>query len=217
MTGTAPGASPQTRAAERTALTYVTWAGLLIIVAGVLSIAADLTTTATVGTLQFGPPFLLVSLATGVCELLVVVLFLLAFRKLATQDSRFSTPWKLALLLLVAIVIVLAALDALVSGLNTLETCVRNAGMNQTAQAACISGGPFLAVLAVVGVAGLVALVGFIGLLIGVWRLGARYQSSYFKVGAILLILPFLNIVGGVLILVAARSFRGAPGSATSF
>ncbi len=215
--GTPGGASPQFPAAETTALTYVIWAAVLILVAGALDVAADLAPSSSSTGLHFGTAFLAVSLGAGLFEFVVVALFYLGFRNLAPQDRRFSTPAKLALLLLVAIAVVLAALIPLLAALNTLETCVSSAGTNSTAAAACISGGSLLAVLGVVLVAGIVALVGYIGLLIGVWRLGSRYQSPYFKAGAILLIFPILNIVGGVLILLAARSARDARRSAARF
>ena len=147
--------------------------------------------------MHLGTPFLLASLGAGACEFLVVVLFYLAFRSLAARDPAFSTPSRLALLLSVAIALLLAALYPLVTVLNQLETCITSAGSNQTAQVACISGGSFAAILALVVVAGILALVGYIGLSIGVWRLGGRYHNSYFKVGAVLLIIPFLNLVGG--------------------
>jgi hypothetical protein len=62
-------------------------------------------------------------------------------------------------------------------------------------------------------VVAIVLLIGAIGLLIGIWRLGTRYQEGLLKVAAILLILPVLNIVGFVLILVASRSLRNRIGS----
>ncbi|HTS33973.1 MAG TPA: DUF973 family protein [Thermoplasmata archaeon] len=214
VTGGGPGASPASRAAERTALTYVLWAAVVLLVGGVLSVLADLTTTATGTAVHFGTTFLAVSLATGACEFVAVALFYFALRNLAPQDSRFSTPSKLVLALLIAILIVLAALVPFLSAVNTLESCISSSGMNQTAEVSCISGGDLAAVLSVVVIAGIVALVGFIGLLLGIWRLGTRYQNSNFKVGAILLIIPFLNIVGAVLILVAARSAQAKLGPA---
>lgn len=207
-------ASPEARARERRALTYVMWAAVLIVAAGALSVGADLATSTVRGSLRLGTPFLALSLAAAACEFVVVALCYLAFRGLAATDSRFSTPSKLTLLLGAAIAAGFAVLDPLIGAINQLESCITGAGTNQTAQVACLSGGSLAAVLGVTIVLGIVALVGYIGLLIGLWRLGGRYAVTYFKVGAVLVIFPFLNIVGGILILLgarAARDLRGPP------
>lgn len=60
--------------------------------------------------------------------------------------------------------------------------------------------GNFLLPLLLIGLPLLVfAVVGFIGLIlliIGEYRLGSRYQDNYIKIGSILQIIPFLNLIG---------------------
>ncbi len=55
---------------------------------------------------------------------------------------------------------------------------------------------------------GIIGLIGYIGVAIGIWRFGVRYGEGKFKAGAILIFFPLLNVVGLVLILIAARSTR---------
>ena len=49
-------------------------------------------------------------------------------------------------------------------------------------------------------------LIGFIGLILGIWRLGTRYETSLLHVGAIVAI--FLPFVGWLLIWIGARDAR---------
>jgi hypothetical protein len=211
-----PGtASPATRASERAALQYVALAGILFIVGGALGLVSDFSTNVSGTTYHFSTTFLAFALAAASIEFVLVVLLLLAFRRLAAVDPRlFSTPSKLAYVLAAAILLLLIVLVPLVNALNTFETCASNAGNNQTALTHCVTSGSFGAIVGGVAVIGIIALVGLIGVLIGLWRLGTRYQNGLFKAGAILSIFPLLNLVGGVLLLVAARGARErlAPG-----
>jgi hypothetical protein len=60
--------------------------------------------------------------------------------------------------------------------------------------------------------------VGWIGLLLGLWRIGSRYDSGVTKIGAILSIIPVVNIVSPILILVGVmgveRKLRAQRGMA---
>ncbi len=63
-------------------------------------------------------------------------------------------------------------------------------------------------------IAAIVLFAGYIGLLVGIWRLGSRYSEWMFKVGAIFLLIPFLNVAGAVFVLIAARESGGKkPGA----
>jgi uncharacterized membrane protein len=44
--------------------------------------------------------------------------------------------------------------------------------------------------------------------LIGIWRLGTRYNSATFKVAAVLFPFPMLNVVAMILLLVSATLTR---------
>jgi hypothetical protein len=211
----APIPTPATRAFDRDALTSLIWASILWLAAGIVGIVliggtASLYTvrTTTTGTAyDFSGLFYVVIVASAVLELAVVVLLRSAFRRLAPIDSRFSTPSKLALLLIAGFLIVLLGLVPLVEGTQALTGCIANS-TNTTLPANCAGLGDLLVGALVVLAGGIVALIGYIGCLLGIWRFGARYQNDLFKVGAILLIFPLVSIVGAILILVAARGAR---------
>ena len=128
-----------------------------------------------------------------------------AFKALASYDRSFSTPAGLAMLAFVAILLVAAFLVGFLALLYQAYLCAGSGGM---ITAACINAVDILGLALGLGIAAILALVGYIGLLIGIWRLGTRYNDSKFKAGAILIIIPFLNIVGLILILIAAHSAR---------
>jgi uncharacterized membrane protein len=163
--------------------------------------------------------YLLVAVSAAAIAFTLVELYFFrrAFRALASQDRRFSTPASLTLLVLVAILIV-----ALVGGglISELYQSIQCAGPGNPITSTCLNLGNFLGLFALLGLAGILALIGYLGLLVGIWRLGSRYGESMFKIGAILLLIPLLNFVGVILILVAARSARGriaAGGPVASF
>jgi hypothetical protein len=142
-----------------------------------------------------------------------LILFRQAFRTLATHDPRFSTPATLVLVLLVSLVIIVLAGIAVFYVLYQAILCV---GTGATLTASCFSVWGLLGIALVFGIAGIAGLIGYIGLLLGIWRLGSRYNEGLFKAGAILVIFPLLNLVGAILILVAVRSARTKLGAGSS-
>ncbi|MCI4339542.1 MAG: DUF973 family protein [Thermoplasmata archaeon] len=165
------------------------------------------------GLIDFG---ILVSVGT-VLTILELIYYRDAFHTLSPHDDRFSTPSTLVTILLVALPIVLLSAIAL---LDLLYESIACAGIGNPIPANCINGGSVLAAVAVLGIAAVLALIGYVGLLVGIWRLGTRYDSSAFKVGAVLLLIPLLNVVAAILIIVSARSCRervAAEGSSMTF
>jgi len=47
------------------------------------------------------------------------------------------------------------------------------------------------------------------GQILGLWRVGTRYNETTIKVGAIFTIVPLLNIVGPILVLIGALEAKG--------
>lgn len=138
-------------------------------------------------------------------SLLELVFYRQAFHQLAAHDRRFATPATLVLLAIVAILIFVAAGGYI---LYLVYQAILCAGSGNPITSTCFSLGTLLGFLGVIGIAAILALIGWIGLLVGIWRLGTRYSESLFKAGAVLLIFPLLNLIGAILILVAARSAR---------
>jgi hypothetical protein len=222
--------TPATRNADLSAMANVNLAAVLYLVGALLSFAVLFATpfygflgsysttvrgtgTAFALSLTWLYAILAFSIVGLVITFVELTLFRGAFRTLAAHDSRFSTPATLVVVLLVALVIVVVAAFGIFYLLYQALLCVGTGG---TLTTSCFSAGSFLAILAVLGIAGIAALIGYIGLLIGIWRLGTRYDEGLFKVGAILVIFPILNLVGAILILVAVRSTRAKLGAGPS-
>ena len=190
---------------------------ILSLVSTAVSVAVDLTvgltrfvgatTTPTGTTVTLPSPWIFVLLfgVAGVFVFIELVLFRFAFHDQAGVDRRFSTPATLALLALIGIILVLVGAGLVIGGLYQAVHC---AGAGNPLTRACLPVGLFFGGVALLLIGALVALVGFIGILIGIWRLGTRYDEVLFKVGAILLIIPFVNLVGAILILIGAHSSR---------
>lgn len=173
----------------------------------------SVTTTSSGTSLSLPPAWVWVVLliAIGSLDLAEIFLFRSAFRDLSYSDVRFSTPTSLALVAFFGLLLVFIALAVFLDALYSAVAC---AGSGMPIPSSCLLTSTFWAGLALIAVGGLIALVGYIGVLIGIWRLGTRYGTPAFKVGAILLIIPYLSVVGAILILIAARSSRRTFGTA---
>jgi hypothetical protein len=218
--------SAASRAAEVSALSRVTLAAAFAIADQLLGIIIlaftnvygliSVTTTSSGATISLPSPWLWVGYLLGgaVLSLTEILLFRAAFHGLAREDHTFSTPASLAIVAFVGLVLALAGLGLFLKALYDAVAC---AGSGVPITSACLITGTFWGAVSLLGIGALLALIGYIGILIGIWRLGTRYADSLFKVGAILLIFPYLNLVGGVLILVAARRARGKVEGAGSW
>jgi cytochrome bd-type quinol oxidase subunit 2 len=183
----------------------------LVLVAGTTSLySIDTTTTGT--TYVFSTMFYVVAVVSAALSIAEVLLLRAAFHRLASVDPRFSTPSKLALLLIIGFLILLIGLVPLIAGAQSISGCVAN-NTNSTLSGNCAGIADLLVGTLVVLAGGIVALIGYLGCLIGIWRFGSRYQNDLFKAGAILLIIPLLSVVGALLILIAARAERNRAGS----
>jgi hypothetical protein len=142
--------------------------------------------------------------AAAALTLVEIFLFRRAFRDLSRNDRTFVTPASLTLLALGGLLITtVGATLVIYAGLNTAPCSSPGVSLG-----APVCGPPavFWVGIALAGAGAIVLLIGYIGMLIGVWRLGKRYHNDRFRIGAILLILPFLGVVGAALILVGTRN-----------
>jgi hypothetical protein len=218
--GMAPGEpvpSPATRSTDAQALGRAQLAAILILISSAVGLVTyysgfvgghiTASTSPAGTTLTLPSPFFWVALigVGAVVGFAEIVLFRLAFRGLANVDQRFATP---ATLTLVEIIGLVLALIGVAVALDALYMAVSCSGAGQPLLRSCIHVSVLLGGVALALIGALVALVGFIGMLLGIWRLGRRYEETLFKVGAILIIFPFLNFVGAILILLGTRSAR---------
>jgi hypothetical protein len=158
-----------------------------------------------------------------IVELITFLQLRMGFKTLSTVDRpHFHTPSLLTLLLLIALPIVIVGVVIEFAGLVPyINTVIQQANQTSTSPPRFpVSGlGEFLAGAALGFIGGIIAIIGFIGgVMLGVWRLGNRYDETLFKVAAILLIIPLLDIVSPILILIgtsqASKKIISAPPSA---
>jgi hypothetical protein len=130
---------------------------------------------------------------------------LLGFRSLRSTANEFTTPSRLTIVALVSTSALLLALLALIASfVPILQSAVNGTPLSSISLA---NFGLFALVFFIFGIAGLVGFIG--GVMLGIWRTGSRFDNSLLKAGAIFLIIPFLSIVGPILILVAIHQVRG--------
>jgi ABC-type dipeptide/oligopeptide/nickel transport system permease subunit len=69
--------------------------------------------------------------------------------------------------------------------------------------------------VALVAIGGVLSLIGAIGgVLLGLWRVGGRYDQTILKVAAIFVIVPLLSIVSPILVIIGVSSAKGKLGRA---
>jgi hypothetical protein len=215
---------------ERSALTKVMWYGVLGIVGlvggwvvsflifGAISVSSTNlnlppnATSSQVGA-TLGPIFQNLSLL--IPSIIVIgltgdVLLTMGFRDLTKVDnSKFSLPWKFMIALIIGAVLAAGSLILLFNGIpNIIAEAPTGSGTPSAAFFSAVSSILFAALIAAIG--GIMALVGTIGgKILGLWRVGSRYNSTIIKVGAIFVIIPLLDFVAPILILIGAYQARG--------
>lgn len=210
--------SAASRAANLSALSNVAWAAIIGLIGAILSLVELFArntvsllgvSAGTMGTslslnlsaLYFVAALAAAGIAFGLAE---IWLYRRAFRRLTPLDTNFRTPASLALVAMISLIIVVLIGVALLVLLYQAFVC---AGAGNPIATACLSG-DVLGLVGLLVLVGIVGFIGYVGVAIGIWRLGTRYGEGMFKAGAILIFFPLLNVVGLLLILIAARSTR---------
>ncbi len=199
--GTGPSAPAPSSATELEALSSVSLAAVLGLVSGVIGLVelfatsivsyASVSTAGSGTTLSLNPNGVYLTFGLAGVGLLFSWLQLWfyrrAFRTLAPHDARFSSTASLVLVALVGLTIVFLLSVAI---LGVVYQAVECAGTGSSITSSCINVGGLVGLVLLVLVVVVFVLVGYIGLLIGIWRLGERYQEGLFRTGAVLLIFP---------------------------
>ncbi len=133
---------------------------------------------------------LMAELAISVYSIVVVRS---AFRLLSSTDRSFSTPASLLTVLIIGLIIIFPAIIGIFVAGNGISLSALSIGV------VLIFG--FMVITALV-----LLILGVIGLLIGLWRVGTRYNESLFKIAAIFYLIPFLGIVSSILIYASSSS-----------
>ena len=181
------------------------WVGFLVF----FLIYSALANNVTVGTATTLPSWITVNtfyigiglLAGGLfIGLIGFIFFFLGFRAVKRGAPDFGAPTTLMIVGLVGYLMMAIGLvviiGTIVSAINSAAAGTISSGSASLDLSALIGG------IALIGFGAILGLVGVIGLVLGNWRAGTRYGESTLKVGAILSILPYVSIVGYILLLV---------------
>lgn len=227
-----PAPGPEDRAREASALESIELAAIVALVGFAFSAAflflapvsaalsAGSGTSSTFSISVNWVLFYALLIGAAIFTLLQLAFYRGGFSTLMVRDPRFRTPAVLSVVAMVGYVMLLAGAAILV---NVIAAAAHHcAGLTGSAWQSCLAGGNFGGGFALVAIGAIVALIGFIGVLVGIWRLGSRYDDGMFKAGAVLLIFPVLDLVGTILILIAAHDCRrkvqaGNPYSSSAF
>lgn len=229
-----PPAQPSTSPTEKSALGRVQWFAILQVVglaagwvAGIYLYSQVFANIANLN-LQPNPTPAQVASALGplfqsivyivpisaLIGLFGMVLLTSGFRGLSKVDSRFSVPSIFMIILVVGFVLVIAGVVPFVSNIPALIAQVPTTPGNQPSAALTALITSLLGYLALIFLGGILALIGLIGgMILGLWRVGSKYDETVVKLGAIFVIIPLLNIVAPILILAGVHTIRGRLGA----
>lgn len=128
------------------------------------------------------------------------IFFYLGFRAIRRADPSFGAPTILMIIGMIGYLMIALGVIVIVGAVLSAVNAAVAGGITTTG--ANIAIGAIIGGIALIGLGGILGLVGVIGLVLGNWRAGSRYSETPTKIGAILSILPFISIVGYVLLLV---------------
>ena len=131
-----------------------------------------------------------VALVGVIIGLISILLYRSGFGILRQVDARkFGTPFTFSTVFLVGFVFLILGLLVFLVSFASFSTSL------------LIVGAVFL-LLSVI----LLLLGDIIGIVLGLWRVGERYNSTAIKVGAIFFIIPYLDVIAPILVFVGAHS-----------
>jgi len=228
-----PAPGPQTQTADRQALTDVKSAAIIAIIGFACSVvgsyfystygafglgitcSAGTCSTTSVSLALLGGLFAVIAVGI-IFDILSILRFRSAFRALLPVDYRFRSPANLSILLVIGLVLILLGFGLLLGSVGPVINACSSSNYNYTScsNAATGAAGLLLSGVGVIGLGAILGLIGGIVVLLGIWRLGTRYNESLLQVGAILLIIPFVDIAAPFLIYFGARQAEQRVGPA---
>ncbi|HEV2226718.1 MAG TPA: DUF973 family protein, partial [Nitrososphaerales archaeon] len=128
--------------------------------------------------------------------LLAAVVLTMGLRDMSKVDGpKFSVPWKLMIFLLIGSALAGVSAYLIFNDIPAIIAQAPRAPGTPSTDFFSVVGSLLLAAL-VAAIGGILALIGLIGgQILGLWRLGSRYDETLLKLGAIFVIIPLLNIV----------------------
>jgi hypothetical protein len=148
--------------------------------------------------------------ATVIVELVALVVLTLAFRGLTKVDrERFSIPSSLMIFMLVGVAVQGVGFIPLLNSISDLVAQIPATPTTTLPSAFFSSLSSLIFDYMLLAIAGIVAVTGEIGgLILGLWRVGSRYDRTVIKIGAIFEVIPLLNIVAPILVLIGAHEAK---------
>jgi hypothetical protein len=129
-----------------------------------------------------------------------LILYAVSFNKFRKVTSGYGGPMALVIVGAVGLLLILVGFAIVLSDFLSAIACAQSGATSSCLDFTQVAG----AVLAIFG--GLFfTFLGVIGLLIGVYRIGKRFDSTTAKVGAILSILPVVGLVAPIVIIVGMQ------------
>ena len=185
------------------------WVGFAVFYLIVMSLESTVSSFGTAGTSSVIPAWITLNtfyLATGllvgglVLGIVSFVYYFLGFRSIKRGAESFRGP---TALMIVGLVGFLLTTLGIVVILGSIASAIHAAAAGTVAAgSASLDLNAILGGLGLIGLGAVLALLGVLGLVLGNWRAGTRYASTLAKVGSILSIVPFVSVVGYVLLLV---------------
>lgn len=165
--------------------------GIVLAIAGLGAIETAVLSTAISGNPTAAiPPLLFVAIVGVLIGFISILLYRAGFRSLREiAPDQFSTPYTFTTVLLVGIALLALGLLIVIAGTVGLSLSSLLIG----------------AVFIIIGVI-LLFLGDIIGIILGLWRVGTRYDNTLIKVGAIFFIIPYLDVLAPILVFVGANS-----------
>jgi len=162
-----------------------------------------------------GPLFQAITLIipiSAVISLVGMLLLTLGFRGLSRVDARFSLPSMFMIVMIIGFILAVVGVIPLVNDIpNLIAQAPTTPGAPSSAFTTLLS--TLIFSIALIGLGGLLSLIGLIGgIILGLWRVGSKYDETVVKIGAIFIIIPLLDIIAPILILVGVSGVRGRLG-----
>jgi hypothetical protein len=154
---------------------------------------------------------LIIIIAVGAAfSIVALILYLVSFNALRKTGPGFGGPVALMVIGLLGLFLILVGLVLVLEDFLNAVACAHSGATSSCLDISQLAG----AVLAIF--AGLFfALLGWIGLVIGIYRIGNRFDSTLTKVGGILTIIPIVGLIAPILVLVGThqilRRLRASP------
>jgi Protein of unknown function (DUF973) len=141
-----------------------------------------------------------------------LVILAMGLRDLNRADKRFSVPSSLTIVELIGSLVVIAASVPLFLYLPNLFSQLASSTTTTSLPPGFFSAfAPVAAYFVLIAIGGILTFVGLIGgQILGVWRVGSKYNGTLLKLGAIFAIIPVLDFVAPVLVLVGAKQAKNS-------